>query len=454
MQIRQVFVGRIVYPLMERLRGNKIRTYFAELKRTEKCDRPKIETLQRGKLRDLLLYCIKYVPAYNSLSYLEPAIKEDPLAALQSFPVLTKQAFSRDPAKYISLTADSSKLIPYSTGGSTGAPVKFYVDRPTLEYSSAARLRGLSWWGIRIGDPCVMIWGSPIELNRSRSRLHRLRERFLRNMVLISAYDLQPTKMAELVSMVNSYKPAYFYGYASALHVFASLMEKQHLSFTCRFRGVVSTAETLSDQQRKAIEHAFGAPVINEYGAKDAGIIAYECPDGNMHVTEENLVLEVLDVKTDTRVKDGQSGLATVTELTNYSMPRIRYQLGDMVALSDEKICSCGRKLEILETVEGREDDIFVSRTGRLIHGIYWAHIVRNMNGIQQFQLIQHDLDNVTLRVMPNPSSFDSKEVDTLVEDLHEALGQVNVKTEYCDAIQPSASGKTRYSIREFPLNL
>jgi phenylacetate-CoA ligase len=454
MQIRKIFVNGIVYPLMEKFKGNKIRTYYKELKLTEKYDRAQIEALQREKLKNLLLHCIKNVPAYKDLSYLEPMIKEDPLEALQSFPVLTKKDFSKEPAKYISMTVDKSSLITYTTGGSTGLPIKFYVDRPTLEHYSAARLRDLSWHGIEIGDPCVMIWGSPIELNRYQSKLHRLKERLLRNIILISAYDLQPTKIVELVKMVDSYKPTYFYGYASALYVFANLMEKQNLTFASRFKGVVSTAETLSDEQRRVIEHAFCAPVINEYGAKDAGIIAYQCPNGNMHVTEENLVLEVLGVKTNTRVEEGQSGLATITDLTNYSMPRIRYQLGDVVTLSNKKSCPCGIQLKILERVEGREDDVFVSQSGRLIHGIYWAHIVRNMKGIQQFQLIQHDLYNVTLRIVPNPSSFDSKEVDTLVKNIYEALGKVDVKIEYCDEIKPSASGKIRYSIREFPLNL
>jgi len=81
-------------------------------------------------------------------------------------PYLLKKNFLSKPEKYLSLTVDKNDLIPYSTGGSSGLPVKFYVDRPTLEHYSAARLRGLSWWGIEIGDPCVMIWGSPIELNR------------------------------------------------------------------------------------------------------------------------------------------------------------------------------------------------------------------------------------------------------------------------------------------------
>jgi len=454
MQIKKIFIKIVVYPLMEKFKGNKIRTYYNELKLTEKYDRVQIEAFQREKLKNLLLHCVKNVPAYKELAYLEPIIKEDPFEALQSFPILTKRDFSKESEKYLSLTVDKNNLIPYSTGGSTGLPVKFYVDRPTLEHYSAARLRGLSWWNIEIGDPCVMIWASPIELSRNQNKLYRLKEELLRNVILVSAYDLQPAKINDLVKMINSYKPAYFYGYASALYVFAILMEKQNLTFTARFKGVVSTAETLYDEQRRVIERSFGAPVINEYGAKDSGIIAYQYPSGNMHVTEENLFLEVLDVKTNAKVEDGQSGFATITDLTNYSMPRIRYQLGDVVTLSSNGNCNCDIQLKILERVEGREDDMFVSQSGKLIHGIYWAHIVRNMNGIQQFQLIQHDLYNVTLRIVPKPLLFDSKEVDILLKNIHDTLGKINVNVEYCNEIKPSTSGKIRYSIREFPLNL
>lgn len=453
MQIRKTFVNMIVYPLMEKFKGNQIRTYYEELKSTEKYDRQHLEALQIDKLEKLLMHCVRNVPAYKHLGYLESIIKNNPLDALQHFSILTKKDFSKQPDKYLPLTADKNSLIPYCTGGSTGLPVKFYVDRVTLEYYAAVRWRGLSWWGIEIGDPCVMIWGSPIELSKNQNKLYRLKEKLLRNTILISAYDIRPEKLNDLVKMINSFKPAYFYGYASALYVFATLMEKQGLTFTIRFKGVVSTAETLSDEQRKVIEYYFDAPVINEYGAKDSGIIAYQCPNGNIHIAEENLVLEVLDVKTNANVEDGQSGLATITDLTNFTMPRIRYQLGDIIAVSN-KTCKCGRQLKVLENIEGREDDIFVSQNGKLIHGLYWGHIVRNMNGIQQFQLIQHDLYNLTLRIVNKPSLFDPKEVDILLKKIHEALGQVNVKVKYCQEIKPSASGKIRYAIREFPLNL
>jgi phenylacetate-CoA ligase len=454
MQVQKLFINKVVYPFMEVFKGNRIRFYYKELKITENYDRGQLEAIQKEKLKNLLIYSIKNVPAYKDLFYLEKEINEDPFNALQKFPVLTKDEFLKDPLKYISSTADKKNLIPYTTGGSTGLPVKFYVDRVTLEHYSAARFRGLSWWGIEPGDRCVMIWGSPIELSMYGRKLFRLKERILKNTVLISAYDLQPSEIKEIVNTIDSFKPTYFYGYASSLHILATLMEEKNLKFSSKFKGVVSTAETLSDEQRNVIERVFKAPVINEYGAKDAGIIAYQCPHGSMHITEENLVLEVLNIKTNERLEDGESGLATITDLTNYSMPRIRYQLGDIVTISKKQNCPCGRSLKILETIEGRKDDLFISKSGKLIHGIYWAHIVRNMNGIKQFQIIQHDLENVTLYIVPNPINFDPKEVDVFVTKIHEALGQVKININYVSEIKPSASGKIRYAIREFPLNL
>lgn len=450
-----MFIRGVVYPLMETFKGNKIRTYLKELKETETLDRTQIIEFQKEKLRKLLLHCIKNVHAYKQFEYLESLINTDPLKALEAFPVLTKRDFSSHREQYISSIANKESLIPYNTGGSTGAPVKFYVDRATLEYYSAARLKGLSWWGIEIGAPCIMVWGSPIELNQYQNKVYRLKERFLKNSILISAYDLQPNKMKEIMKQVDSFRPAYFYGYATALTTFALLMKKQNLSFKSSFKGVVSTAETLSQEQRTIIEEAFKAPVINEYGAKDAGIIAYQHPDGNMYVMEDTLVLEVFDVQHNTvKLEDGNAGLATVTDLNNFAMPRIRYQLGDVITVSKEINPKNTLKFKTLDNIEGREDDIFVSQSGKLIHGHYWAHIVRSMNGIEQFQIIQHDMEHVTLKIVPKASSLDQKEIDKLLNKIQEALGKVNVDLQVTDKIEPASSGKIRYAIREFPLGL
>ena len=103
--------------------------------------------------------------------------------------------------------------------------------------------------------------------------------------------------------------------------------------------------------QEDLIARVFDCPVANEYGARDAGILAYTCPSGGIHITAENCILEVLDPVTYEPVPNGQSGVLAITDLTNYVQPRLRYMLGDMGTLSTEECC-CGRRLPLVPIIE------------------------------------------------------------------------------------------------------
>ncbi len=116
-------------------------------------------------------------------------------------------------------------------------------------------------------------------------------------------------------------------------------------------KAVVSTSETLEKWQEDLIARVFDCPVANEYGARDAGILAYTCPSGGIHITAENCILEVLDPVTYEPVPNGQSGVLAITDLTNYVQPRLRYMLGDMGTLSTEECC-CGRRLPLVPIIE------------------------------------------------------------------------------------------------------
>ena len=120
----------------------------------------------------------------------------------------------------------------------------------------------------------------------------------------------------------------------------------------------MSTSENLYDFQRKTIEQAFDCPVINEYG-RDAGIIAYECPKGRMHISAENMIVEILDIQTNQPVEPGKPGLVVITDLNNFSMPRLDIRLGDVAALSKEG-CECGRTLPLLRK----------SKDGKMIYSL------------------------------------------------------------------------------------
>ncbi|NLG89504.1 MAG: phenylacetate--CoA ligase family protein [Clostridiaceae bacterium] len=450
MDLNAAAIKNIIFPMLKYAKNNKTLDYLADLNRTQFLPTDEIINIQREKLRKLLLHCVNNVPAYQAYKEIIPLIEKDPFEALSHFPILTKQQVNEMQDIFIFPGADKSKLIPNRSGGSTGQPVRFYIDRPTSEHSEAARWRALSWWDISIGDKCLMVWGNPLELSNHEKLIYNMKERFLKNIIFVSAYSLNPKSVHKYAGMINTSKPKYFYGYASALHLLAQLVIKNNVRIKHRPKVIISTAETLYDFQRETIEKAFQCRVINEYGARDAGVIAYECRNGKMHISAENMIIEIVDIETKKPLGPGESGLVIITDLNNYSMPRLRYQLGDIASLSGST-CGCGINLPLIENVQGREDDIFVSSDGKYVHAVYFCNLARSYPSIRQFQIIQKTRHDLLLKIIRN-DPFNELEIMSYIKEIYKVMGHINIDVEYVDAIEPAASGKIRYSKREFPL--
>ena len=196
-----------------------------------------------------------------------------------------------------------------------------------------------------------MLWGSPIELSNQAQLKNRIKESLLKNRRILSAYNLTERDLSNHVRFLERYKPEYLYGYATILTVFSKTLDAANLKPQLSLKAVVSTSETLEKWQEDLIARVFDCPVANEYGARDAGILAYTCPSGGIHITAENCIIEVLDPVTYEPVLNGQSGVLAITDLTNYVQPRLRYMLGDMGTLSTEECC-CGRRLPLVPIIE------------------------------------------------------------------------------------------------------
>lgn len=196
-----------------------------------------------------------------------------------------------------------------------------------------------------------MLWGSPIELSNQAQLKNRIKESLLKNRRILSAYNLTERDLSKHVRFLERYKPEYLYGYATILTVFAKMLDDANIKPQLSLKAVVSTSETLEKWQEDLIARVFDCPVANEYGTRDAGILAYTCPSGGIHITAENCIIEVLDPVTYEPVLNGQSGVLAITDLTNYVQPRLRYMLGDMGTLSTEECC-CGRRLPLVPIIE------------------------------------------------------------------------------------------------------
>lgn len=447
MDILKFGIERVLYPYMEKKKGNAIRPFTKQLLSSEKLPQEELRAMQERKLKKLLLHCLENVPAYSGLDRAQ--IEADPFAALRCIPPLDKKTFRENPDSFIALNVPAASLIPNKSGGSTGSPVHFYMDRHQVEQYEAARWRGLSWYGITNGSRSVMVWGSSIELSPEARKAHDREDRWLKNREVMSAYELNESDGQKYIDYLNSYKPEYLYGYSTALEVFARAIEKAgREKLKIRLKAIITTSETLFSWQAEYLNKVFGCAVGNEYGARDAGILAYSCPCGGMHITAENAILEVLDPKTLQPLPQSQEGILAITDLTNRVQPRLRYMVGDTGTLLSGS-CHCGRTLPLMKAPSGREDALLVAEGGRLVHGNFANQIIRDYPMVNGFQLIQHTPQTATLKLAGDPGVIPAEKIVSLISA---NLPGVAVETEFVDAIEPAPSGKIRYSIREFEL--
>jgi phenylacetate-CoA ligase len=237
---------------------------------------------------------------------------------------------------------------------------------------------------------------------------------------------------------IQRVRPTQMFGYASAFHLVASHFERERLDPPRGLKAVFTTAEPLFDFQRKAIETGLGCPVGVEYGCRDGGLVALECPSGGLHILAESMHVEILDPDAEGR------GEIVLTNLDSRAFPIIRYRTGDIGAL-DPTPCPCGRSLPKLRGVEGRRTDFLVTPSGRVLHALSAIYILRDSPAVREFRVVQDAPDHLQVEVVPT-GRFDEAERAALRAQFVPAFGpDLRVSVEARHEIPRTAAGKFRY---------
>jgi phenylacetate-CoA ligase len=190
--------------------------------------------------------------------------------------------------------------------------------------------------------------------------------------------------------------------------------------------------------------------VANEFGSRDIGLTAHETPQGQMLLLSESILLEVLDGEANP-VPTGDIGEAVVTGLCSEAQPFIRYRTGDMVRVSEET-CRSGRGLHVIAEVTGRSTDFLVRADGTVMHALAAIYVLRELEGVSAFRLVQYAPDCVQVEIVAN-SRWSEQSYSQLTAGLRARLGgELRVKVLLVDEIAPEASGKYRYVVSHVPL--
>jgi phenylacetate-CoA ligase len=444
MSLRTRIISSLLFPLQERMKRHDTFRIRREMEQSQYWPPERIESLRVERLRSLLGEAGRHVPYYRDLFArlgFDPA-RVTSTAELGRLPFLDKATIRAHTDALKSERAVG--LARFNTGGSSGEPLIFFIGNERVSHDVAAKWRATRWWGVDIGDPEIVLWGSPIELT-SQDRMRQLRDALMRTR-LLPAFEMSPEKVEGFIREIRAMRPRMLFGYPSAFAHIARHAEERGMRLDdLGIRVAFVTSERLYDHQRELIQRVFNCPVANGYGGRDAGFIAHQCPAGGMHLTHEDLIVEIVDGEGRV-LPPGESGEIVVTHLATRDFPFIRYRTGD-VGVLDDRPCSCGRTLPLLREVQGRSTDFLVARDGTVMHGLSLIYIVRDLPGVRQFKIAQESLD-LTRILLVTDAAFDRARVSEIASAARARLGgDVTVEIELVDEIPPEQSGKYRYVV-------
>ena len=437
-------IASLVFPLQEHLKHHDSVAVRKQLEVTQWWHPTHLEELQLSRLRQLLMHAAAHVPYYRELFQakgFKPG-EVGTLADLACLPLLDKSLIR---AHTDMLKSEQARgLARFNTGGSSGEPLIFYIGKERVSHDVAAKWRATRWWDVDIGDREIVVWGSPIELG-AQDGLRALRDRLLRTR-LLPAFEMSEKKLDGFLDEMCAVRPKMLFGYPSALsHIAHYAMARGRCMDDLGIRVAFVTSERLYDEQRTQISKTFGCPVANGYGGRDAGFIAHECPAGSMHITAEDIIVEVVDAQ-GLPLPEGEAGEIVVTHLATKDFPFIRYRTGDIGVL-DGKLCSCGRGLPILKEIQGRSTDFLVAQDGKVMHGLALIYVLRDLPWVSQFKIIQENLDLTRVLIVANVR-LEPQDAENIKVAFRSRLGQaVCVVVEQVSEIPPEKSGKFRYVV-------
>jgi len=432
--------------LISKIRGTNFQDIYIEIKKIH--SRDDLIGFNKLYLKRLLLHASKHVPYYHRLLKNDNVVNGEivDLSKFDKIPILTKEIIQSE--ELISDDYLTRKWYYNFTGGSTGEPTKFIQDANYNKwYNATINFYYKDMLDIdEINVKKIELWGSPRDLFKGTIGIKAKIGTWLTNIVFLNSFRMTEADMEKYVKTINLYKPDLIRGYAGSLFELCRFAEAKNVKIYTPKR-IISSAETLTNEMREKIESAFGTKLYNFYGSRETASLAGECRCGLMHIFEFNNYIETLD-KDNQPVKEGQKGRIIVTNLHNYSMPFIRYEIGDMAVFGSNK-CKCGNILPTLERIEGRIEEQFIKKNGDIVIGYYFVHlmgVVLNKGFIKKFQVIQENFEKIRILVVPLGTLPDSekKEIENKIK--LQMGDNCNIFWDFVDDIPKTKSGKYIYT--------
>jgi len=394
MSIKKIILENIILKLADHLFGVKFMSKLIELRKTFSLDEDSLIKLQKNKLNKLLTFAIKSVPYYSNLEYLLSNSEID----IKKFPILEKSILSiqRDNL----LSEDISKLIVCASSGSTGQQTFIYMSKNDLAYARATQILWWEWAGYRLGDPILQTG-----INPNRGFIKSIKDKVL-NTYYLQAFTHSKKDVLIALSWAKRQNKPVLAGYASSLYVIAKYALEEGIKVD--FKVAITWGDKLFDHYKKTITDAFGIDVYETYGSGEGLMLGGQKDLKQMYLMSPNVYVEIVNDK-GTEVEDGEMGHVIVTNLNAFSMPLIRYRIGDLAiklpANSIPKTRELG--LPVWQKIIGRDTDLVKTKLNKFLVVHSFTGIFEHIPEIKQFCVIQNDLNGIVIEYIEGKGFYE-----------------------------------------------
>jgi phenylacetate-CoA ligase len=426
----------------------RVLAYYNKLKDHQWNTVEENRNLQRIKLFKLIKYASQNIPyckriiKEHNIRFSEDTIFDD----IKKFPLLTKDIIRNNFDELYKFRDNT--YYRNTSGGSTGEPVIFYQDRNYFAWNAATKILFDEWAGRKIGEPMVSLGGSLRNVLSSGEGFKGYLRQQLYGVTILSSIKVSEEDMHRCLKTINKIKPGLILANANFMGEFTRFIQNHDLPIYSP-RAIMTSACVLFPEIRNNIENVFQTTLFNRYGSREVGDIACNCDKSiGLHLIPDIHYLEIVDDE-GREVKAGKSGNIIITLLTNYTMPLIRYKIGDRGVLS-EKNGLCRHGLPFLEKIEGRIVGHFKNKFGDIISGGFFFAILLSCKNIKQFQIIQEEIEFISISLV----LIDKTKLKNMEKDFKEINKKIKlvmgngtkIKYNIVDEIKLSPSGKYMYT--------
>lgn len=443
-------VKNIIFPIYQiKLPSDSCyKTHMNFLEKTQWWNTSELERLQLKRLKHLLKHANENVPFYNKM-FKKFSFKPEFVNSvndLDKLPILTKNIIKNNLEQLYAKNYAKGDLISSATGGSTGTPMKFFIDKRWGACNMAAAYRAWSWAGYKPGDKMAYLWSARKDLKNSNN-IDKFRNYLLKT-IKLDAFNMTEENMQKYTNILSNFKPKIINSYASAMFIYSEYIKKMKVDYI-NPKSILTTADMLYDYKRKSIKQTFDCDVFDYYSGRETTLHAAECSEHiGYHLSIENAVVEF--IKEDEHVSPGETGKIIITDLCNYAMPFIRYEIGDLGVPSNE-ICPCGRKLPLMKSIEGRILDTIITPGGKILTGMSFPSIFADydIKGIDEFQIIQKRKNKILIKLVKD-KNYNENSLNLYIDIVKKTVGcEMEIEIQFVEKIDLTSSGKHRPVISE-----